>query len=287
VSARFGDHAFIALQRLLPQHALSRGIGWLARSRRPWIKRPFIHLFARAYDVDLTEAARQSLADYDSFNDFFTRELDSGARPIAGNHQTGICPADGVLSQAGTVREGRLLQAKGHGYSLATLLGSTEAARRHEGGVFATIYLAPADYHRVHLPVGGELERTCAIPGALFSVNATTEAHIEGLFARNERLVCHFTTDWGPVAVVLIGAMIVAGIQTAWAGPPSPYERVEETLHAGVRFERGAEIGRFLLASTVVVCMPPGAASLLPGLEAGERVRMGQALFRRCSSDHN
>jgi phosphatidylserine decarboxylase len=277
--SRLADHTFMALQRLLPQHALSRGVGMLASSRRSWIRSPFIRIFARAYDVDLSEARRTAFDDYETFNDFFTRELGTGVRPMVGGDDVAVCPADGAISQAGSILDGQLLQAKGHTYSLEALLGNAESARRHEGGAFATIYLAPRDYHRVHLPVAGSLRKTRTIPGALFSVNASTEANIEGLFARNERLVCHFDTDWGPMTVVLIGAMIVAGIETVWPGPASPYERIQETEHSSVNLGRGAEIGRFFLASTVVVCMPPGRAELAENLGPGHRVRMGQALF--------
>jgi len=280
-SGRLRDRSFIALQRLVPQHGLSRLLGKLADTKAGWVRRPLVHAFTRAYGVNLEEADRPSLHEYGSFNDFFTRELKPGARPLAGDGRTAICPADGVISQAGAIAAGRLLQAKGHSYSLEALLGESInlPGLDYEGGTFATVYLAPRDYHRVHLPVAGRLIRTRSIPGALFSVNATTEAHIEGLFSRNERLVCHFDTAAGAMAVVLVGAMIVAGIDTVWKGPASPYTRVEETWHDEQPFARGAEIGRFFLGSTVIVCMQPGHAGLAPGIVAGSRVRMGQALF--------
>lgn len=277
------DRAFIAAQRVLPQHALSRFVGMLAASSAPWIRTPFIHLFARAYDVDLTEAVAGSLDDFATFNDFFTRALKPDARPLAGDDATVVSPADGGLSQAGSITAGRLLQAKGTSYALAALLGDDPDfldARTFEGGQFATVYLAPRDYHRVHLPLAGRLVATRTIPGALYSVNATTEAHVEGLFSRNERLVCRFETGLGDMAVVLVGAMIVAGIQTVWPGPRSPYERLETTRHDRLAYARGAEIGRFLLASTVLVCLPPAPVSLASGLRPGSRLRMGQALFR-------
>lgn len=270
---------FVALQRLLPQHGLSRAVGVLAASQQKWLKRLQIRAFARLYQVDLAEAAQPAIDDYLSFNDFFTRSLKPGVRPLAGSDETtAVCPADGVISQAGSISQGRLLQAKGHDYSLDSLLG--ESSRSFDGGSFATIYLAPRDYHRVHLPVPGRLRRTRAIPGALFSVNATTEAQIDGLFARNERLVCYFDTTLGSMAVVLVGAMIVAGIETAWDGPASPYQTLQETRHELDRFNRGAEIGRFFLGSTVIVCLPPNSAELASGLTPGTPVRMGQALFR-------
>lgn len=269
--------AFAALQRLVPQHALSRAIGKLAAAEQTWVRKPFIHAFARAYDVSLEDAARGSLNDYASFNDFFTRELREEARPLAGDEQVAVCPADGSVSQAGTIERGQLLQAKGHSYALEALLG--ESGTTFDGGSFATIYLAPRDYHRVHLPIAGTLVRCLAIPGELYSVNALTEAHIDGLFARNERLVCHFQTAAGPMTLVLVGAMIVAGIDTAWGGPISPYQRLEAFSYESLPFSRGAEIGRFFLGSTVIVCLPRGVAQLASGIRHGARVKMGQALF--------
>lgn len=266
--------AFIALQRLLPQHALSRAVGRLAASERPWIKRPFIHGFARAYSVSLADAARSNLDDFASFNDFFTRELRPGARPLSPNADDILCPADGTVSQAGTIHNGRLLQAKGRSYSLESLLGTSDTS--FFGGCFVTVYLAPSNYHRVHVPLAGTLRQTTAIPGELFSVNAVTEAGVESLFARNERLVCHFDTDHGEVAVVLVGALIVASIATVWSGPTSPYTRLERTQHQR-HFDRGDEIGQFLLGSTVIVCFQPGRAHL-DALAPGQSVQMGQRL---------
>ena len=276
--ARGSSRLFVALQKLAPQHALSRAFGMLADSHSRWLKNLLIRTFARVYEVNLAEAARPSCHDYVSFNDFFTRELKPDARPLAGiDATTVVCPADGVISQAGTIEQGRLLQAKGHSYSLDALLG--ESGEAFNGGVFATIYLAPKDYHRVHLPASGRLSRTRTIPGTLFSVNARTEAHIEGLFARNERLVCFFETSFGPMAMVLVGAMIVAGIDTVWPGPASPYQAVLETSHDQEPLPRGAEIGRFFLGSTVIVCLPPGFAALDTGSTPDAPVKMGQALM--------
>ena len=255
----------------------------MADCRVRWFRKLLIAAFARVYRVDLDEAAAADLDEFATFNEFFTRPLKTGARPLAGGEETAICPADGAISQAGHIDSGRLLQAKGHAYSLEALLGGDGEflkADTFEGGTFATIYLAPRDYHRVHLPLAGSLLASRAVPGALYSVNATTEAHIEGLFARNERLICHFETAIGPMAVVLVGAMIVAGIETVWEGPSSPYSRLETTHHGGMAFRRGAEIGRFFLGSTVIVCLPPGRAQLSAGMEPGTPVRMGQALFR-------
>jgi phosphatidylserine decarboxylase len=271
------DELFAMLQRLLPQHGVSRLAGRLANSRAQWIRRPFVHGFARLYDVDMSEAERPSLDDYATFNDFFTRALKPGARPIDPDPGTLVCPADGVISQAGPLQRDLLLQAKGNSYSLRALAGaSTES---FHGGSFVTIYLAPRDYHRVHLPATGTLTETTAIPGALFSVNARTEAAVSDLFCRNERLVCRFDTAHGNMLVILVGAMIVASIDTVWGGPASPYRR-ERRDTWNRRYERGSEIGRFFLGSTVIVCCEPGRLLLDASARRGQTVRMGQRLGR-------
>jgi phosphatidylserine decarboxylase len=266
---------FAGLQRLLPHHALSRAVGHVARSERPWVRRPLIHAFARLYRVDIGEAERGNLDDYLSFNDFFTRALRSGARPLDPDPSALLCPVDGTVSQAGGIRADRLLQAKGHSYTLRSLAGRD--CPELENGTFVTVYLAPGDYHRIHLPAAGRLLATTAIPGALFSVNARTEAAVTDLFCRNERLACWFETDFGPMLVVLVGALIVASIETVWGDVASPYRR-EQHRHWNLRFPRGAEIGRFLLGSTVIVCCPPGTVTLRRDLVHGRAVQMGEGL---------
>jgi phosphatidylserine decarboxylase len=266
---------FTALQRALPHHALSRLTGALAKSEQNWIRRPFIHGFARAYGIDLAEAERHHFDDYRCFNDFFTRALRPGARPLDPDPHAIVCPADGMVSQAGRIEAGRLLQAKGTHYSLRSLIGRD--APRYLNGSFATVYLAPRDYHRVHLPFAGRLVHTTAIPGQLFSVNARTVAGITDLFCRNERLVCEFETERGGMLVILVGAMIVASIETVWGGTPSPYA-VQREERWDLTFPRGAEIGRFLLGSTVIVCLEPGAMTLDHDVVAGLSVRMGQRI---------
>ncbi|MCZ6616911.1 MAG: archaetidylserine decarboxylase [Gammaproteobacteria bacterium] len=266
---------FAALQRLLPQHGLSRLVGRFACSQTPWIRRTFIQTFAAAYGVDLREAARSSPDDYNSFNDFFTRELRSDARPITTDPLAVSCPADGSISQIGPITHDKLMQAKGTSYSLRSLTGAD--LPQFNGGTFATVYLAPKDYHRVHLPIGARLIRTTAIPGGLFSVNAKTEASISDLFCRNERLVCHFESGHGDMLVVLVGALIVASIETVWSGPRSPYQSLTVTDYA-LRFERGSEIGRFLLGSTVIVCFESGRVELDGSLRRGSKVRVGQLM---------
>ncbi len=268
--------AFVALQRLLPQHGLSRFVGALASSELGVIKTPFIRAFACAYGVNMAEAEREDLASYRSFNDFFTRELKADARPLAAESNAIICPADGAVSQLGTIESGRLMQAKGIDYRFETLAAEA-ASPCFEGGAFITIYLSPSDYHRVHMPADGRLKRTVAIPGELFSVNSHTEGEVEGLFARNERLVCEFDTPHGRMLSIMVGAMIVASIETVWGGPASPYRLQDEQTH-DVALERGAEMGRFLLGSTVILCFEKDHAVLRDDLEPGSTVRMGESL---------
>lgn len=277
---------FARLQRALPQHPLSRLTGTLARSRAPWIRRPFIHGFARAYGVDLGEAQRPGLDDYASFNDFFTRALRADARPVDADPSSLVSPADGTISQIGRLDRDRLLQAKGTQYRLGALLDAGRVgsdgkvvpdATSFHGGTFATIYLAPRDYHRVHAPAAGTLLESTAIPGSLFSVNSRTESAITDLFCRNERLVCRLQTRFGNMLVVLVGALIVASIATPWDGPRSPYRRREQRQHHEL-LDKGQELGRFLLGSTVIVCCEPGRLTWDADLRPGMAVRMGQRL---------
>lgn len=267
--------AFIALQRALPQHALSRFGGQVAASERRWLAQPIIRTFMRVYNVDLAEAERSQAEDYRSFNDFFTRSLRKEARPMPGDERSIACPADGTVSEAGGIEENRLLQAKGFHYSADALIGGGPLTGAFTNGSFATIYLAPSNYHRVHMPLAGRLVRSRAIPGELFSVNATTAGNVESLFARNERLVCEFEADFGPFVVVLVGALIVASIEAVFDAPESPYREQVEREH-DVGFERGEELGRFLLGSTAIVLLPKGAGEFEAA--AGENVRMGQAI---------
>ena len=267
---------FVSLQKLLPQHLLSRSAGAFAASEQPWICGPFIRTFAKAYGVHMAEAERPELSDYRSFNDFFTRALQPAARPIAEGHHVLACPADGAVSQAGIIENGKLLQAKGIRYSFAAL-ADTCAGPEFEGGAFLTVYLSPKDYHRVHIPAAGRLTRTVTIPGALFSVNGATEGEVEGLFGRNERLVAEFETGFGKMLVIMVGALIVASIETVWDSPSSPYQ-VKASFAHDLALEKGAEMGRFLLGSTVILAFEKGAVVLDPKLQSGTTVRMGQAI---------
>ena len=267
--------AFVQLQRLLPQHALSRVLGRLANSSL--LSRPLIHAFSAAYGVNLQEAERRTIDEYRTFNDFFTRSLAPWARPLAEDGGALVSPVDGAISQIGTINDGRLLQAKGIRYPLNSLLLDSRADRVFDGGWFATIYLAPSDYHRVHSPLDGALVRCVAVPGELFSVNAKTEAGVDRLFCRNERLVMHFKTAVGPMVLVMVGALIVASIETVFDAPKSPYRKEEIATHDR-QFARGDEIGRFLLGSTVILVLPQGAIRADRKLAIGYRVRMGESL---------
>lgn len=278
---------FIILQHLLPQHLLSRLVGRLAECRSPWLKNILISQFIRQYKVNMEEAAADSPQDYANFNDFFTRALRDGARPIDDKAETLCCPADGDISQLGRIHDGRIFQAKGQDYSLNTLLGGDEAlSETFRDGSFATIYLSPRDYHRVHMPITGTLRSMTYIPGKLFSVNTTTAESVRSLFARNERAVCIFDTEAGPMAMILVGAMIVAGIETVWAGQVAPPPReittrqYQETEAAPV-LQKGEEMGRFKLGSTVILLFGKDQVDWLEQYEALTPTRLGEALARR------
>ena len=279
--------AFIALQHIVPQHALSRLAGRLAASRQPWLRDQLIRRFVAAFDVDLSEAAR-GIGEFTSFNDFFTRELNPGARPLADSDAFILSPADGAVSQLGPISGGRIIQAKGRDYSVAEILACSSAeAARFEGGRFMTIYLSPKDYHRVHMPTGGTLTATSYIPGDLFSVNVATAGGVDRLFARNERMSCRFDGPDGHFVSVMVGAMIVAGIDTVWPNTFRTHDAApvhEDFRSAPHTFAAGDEMGRFYLGSTVVLLFEPGRVEWLDGFKPGDTLRMGQAIARRLSA---
>ena len=272
----------VLIQQLLPQRLLGRLVYRLARCSWGWVSRPLIGWFARRYAVDLEEAERSHLESYTSLNDFFTRRLKAEARPISGNERTLISPVDGFLTQFGTVDGGEMIQAKGLRYRLEELLGEPpDRVAAFVAGSYATLYLAPHQYHRVHLPLAGTVQRTRYIPGKRYSVNNATAAALPRLFCRNERVVCWFETTVGPMAVVLVGALNVSSISTAWLGEiSSGSARVwqDATVLSEWKFGRGDEIAKFNLGSTVVLVLPPKKATWRPELARGQAVRMGQAL---------
>ena len=270
---------------------MSRIVGALARARQPrWLVSRVIRRFVAHYDVNLQEAQSTRVEDYISFNGFFTRALAPGVRPLSDADL--VCPADGRVSQCGGIRGGHIFQAKGRHFSARELLGGdSRRAALFNDGAFATIYLSPRDYHRVHMPMAGRLTATCYIPGRLFSVNAATADGVDRLFARNERLVCYFEGPKGPFAMVLVGAMIVAGIETAWAGQVAPAPRHPvtcdfDTLPAPVRLERGEEMGRFMLGSTVIVLLPKAASvTFNHRFVPGAATRLGEGMADYASHD--
>lgn len=279
---------FILVQHLLPHHLFSRLVGWFM-GHRLW-KNWLIAIFARRYGVDFSEAEREHPEDYTSFNDFFTRRLKAGARPLPDDPGVIINPADGAISQLGLIdgADGQqIFQAKGHAYSCQSLLAcAAKETEKFRNGFFATVYLSPKDYHRVHMPFTGKLRSMTYVPGSLYSVNPTTTAAISGLFARNERVVCQFETEIGPMAVVLVGAMIVASIETSWAGQICPgrgtrgVERIDYNDARQVKLKTGDELGLFKTGSTVIVLFSENAIQAEQALSAGSIVRMGQALAK-------
>ncbi len=280
-----GARLFVGLQCLLPQHALSNAMFWLTQRRWPVVVHGVVRLYARLFRVDLSEAAEPDPLVYASFNAFFTRALKPGARPWPTATDAIGCPVDGRVSQAGLIDGDRLIQAKGHDYPLAALLGGNhDLAARFRGGLFATLYLSPRDYHRIHLPLAGRLSATIQVPGRLFSVNPTTVARVPGLFARNERVICLFETSVGAMAVILVGAIFVGSIETVWGGRLTPPRAravsVREAGADGPRLERGDELGRFNMGSTVILLFPAGAARWEPSLTSGAVVRCGERIGR-------
>ena len=271
-------NVFTTLQQFVPQQKISKAAGRLAASRHPWVKRAFIRSFAKAYDVSLDEYERQSLNAYESFNDFFTRELQDDARAIDTTINGIVSPADGMISQLGQINDQKLLQAKGRDYDIGQLLADSSDGDYFADGSFATVYLAPSNYHRVHMPFDGTLTKTRYVPGTLFSVNNTTAANVPDLFARNERLVCLFDTAYGKAAVVMVGAMIVAGIETVATGKISRTDDIQEADH-DMNFKKGDELGRFYLGSTAIVVMPKAAKTdWQAAMKHGSTVQMGQLL---------
>ncbi|MCL6271966.1 archaetidylserine decarboxylase [Sansalvadorimonas sp. 2012CJ34-2] len=278
------DQLFIALQHITPHHLLSRLIGIVAECPWPSIKNPLTNWFVKQYNVNMSEAVEENPEAYNCFNDFFTRPLKEGMRPLPEDKNTVVCPADGAISQLGDIKYGQIYQAKGHEFSLTELLGGDhELAAEFQDGKFATVYLSPSDYHRVHMPFGGTLRKMIHVPGRLFSVNQTTAENVPRLFAHNERAVCIFDTEKGPMAVILVGAMIVASIETVWAGLVTPHKRKVQTFdytpegRKDIRLERGEEMGRFKLGSTAIVLFGKDQVEWAEELAAETPVQMGHA----------
>ena len=274
------------LTYVLPHRLLSSIARRLAYSDNPRISHWLIDTVTRKFGVNLAEAAHPDPRAYPTFNAFFTRALKPGARLPDPDPGVLLMPADGRISQCGPIRDGEIFQAKGQSFTATELLGGDEAAAApFRDGVYATVYLSPKDYHRVHMPWAGRLRETVHVPGRLFSVGPDAVRNVPRLFARNERLVCHFDTEFGPMAMVMVGALLVSGVETVWSGVEIPRygDRVshKDFRDRDITLERFAEMARFNYGSTVIVLLPPGVATLDPGLAAETAVRLGQALARR------
>ena len=278
------DGLAVLLQYLLPKQALTALAGRLARAEAGRLTTRVIRGFVSRYKVDMAEAANPAIDSYKSFNEFFTRPLRAGARPLADADL--LCPVDGAISQFGPIERDQIFQAKGHRYSTTALLGGDRAlATRFENGAFATLYLSPRDYHRIHMPCDGRLMRMIYIPGALFSVNPTTARGVPGLFARNERVVCVFDSAFGPFVLTLVGATIVGSMATVWHGivnPPRPGQLREWRYDSQqIVLKKGEELGRFMLGSTVVLLFTKGSIELNSHWSPARPVRMGEAMGMR------
>ncbi|MGI2025732.1 archaetidylserine decarboxylase [Endozoicomonas acroporae] len=270
------------LQRLLPHQLINYLAHSLAEKRWPWLKNQLISEFTARNNIDLSEALHENPDNYQNFNDFFTRALKKGARPLPEDPDLIISPVDGTISQMGAVDNGRIFQAKRHDYSLSALFaGDNQLASRFKHGLFMTIYLSPGDYHRVHMPTRGTLRQMIYVPGSLYSVNAATARDIQGLYARNERVINIFATDYGEMAVIMVGAMVVGSMETVWAGSVKPASRQitsQNYINRPVHLERGDEMGRFKLGSTVIVLFASAEVGWLEHHQPDNKIKMGTAI---------
>lgn len=271
---------FIALQYLLPQHLLSNLVGRLANLKIVWIKNRLIERYINHYHVDLSIAKQQSIDDYASLNDFFIRELAPNARPINRAPDAFVSPVDGAIASMGKLRLKQILQAKNFNYDLDSLLGNDKQfGNSFINGDYATLYLAPKDYHRIHMPIAGKLLKTIYVPGKLFSVNITTANHIPNLYARNERLICFFKTDIGTIAIILVGAIIVGSMQTVWMDAPIKSSTIKATTALDdIHLNKGDELGHFKMGSTVILLLPPNSINWLDQFALNDSVKVGQQL---------
>lgn len=281
--ASTADRLKAAAQYFLPQHAISRSVHWLTRIQQPGIKNWMVRGFIRRFAVDMTEAAQPDPTAYPSFNAFFTRALRADARPVSGATDAVACPVDGTVSQAGLIESGRIFQAKGRSFTAQELLGGdAELAMHFDGGAFTTLYLSPRDYHRIHMPLDGTLTRMMHVPGQLFSVNPPTTRAVPRLFARNERVAAIFESVAGPMAVIMVGALNVGSIETVWAGEVTPPRgrtlRNWNYSERKISLEKGAELGRFNMGSTVILLFAANRVRWAPELASDRSVRMGQRI---------
>ncbi len=276
------ERILAGFQYILPQHFLSRIVYALMRSEIKWVKNLLIHLISRMAGINYSEALSPDPADYVSFNAWFTRALKPGVRAFDPDLNAFLSPCDGKISETGSLQENRILQAKGRDYSLQDLLANDLVCEQLTGGYFSTIYLSPKDYHRIHMPLSGRLQRMIHVPGRLFSVAPYTVRQVPRLFARNERVISIFETDSGPLVMVLVGAMLVSSTETVWAGEVTPAKSKEVTVKdypdEEITLAKGDEMGRFNMGSTVILLMPRGAVKRLENLGTGDAVKVGQKL---------
>lgn len=266
-------------QHVLPKHLLTKIVGKLANVHTPWLKNFLIDSFIKIYGIDMTIAVIENPHDYPTFNSFFTRQLKSQLRPIATEPGAILSPVDGTVTQFGTIQKNQLLQAKKHYYDLETLLGNTTIANDFFEGTFATFYLAPYDYHRVHMPLSGELAKAIYVPGKLYSVNPASRESIPYLYTRNERLITLFNTETGPLALIFVASMIVGGIKTTWMDKPfRSYKNEEVSIPKNFRLQAGDELGYFCMGSTVILLFPDSKSHWLPTLKANHAVKYGEVI---------
>jgi phosphatidylserine decarboxylase len=277
LTSQLKKRLFLQAQRVVPQHQLSRVVGKVAASENPIVKNIVIQAFKSKYDIDLSIAEQNNPLQYKSFNEFFTRALKQGVRQIDSDSRSIVSPADGTISQIGQITDGEVFQAKGQSFSVEQLVGDPQLAAPFKQGQFATVYLSPRDYHRVHMPFAGTLTETLYVPGELFSVNQVTAENVPNLFARNERMVCLFDTEIGRMAVVLVGAMIVAGIETVATGKVKPNGRLDLQQHH-LELQKGDELGRFYLGSTAIILFEPNTMAWDQQFKAESVVVMGERL---------
>ena len=277
LTSQLKKRLFLQAQRVVPQHQLSRVVGKVAASENPIVKNIVIQAFKSKYDIDLSIAEQNNPLQYKSFNEFFTRALKQGVRQIDSDSRSIVSPADGAISQIGQITDGEVFQAKGQSFSVEQLVGDPQLAAPFKQGQFATVYLSPRDYHRVHMPFAGTLTETLYVPGELFSVNQVTAENVPNLFARNERMVCLFGTEIGRMAVVLVGAMIVAGIETVATGKVKPNGRLDLQQHH-LELQKGDELGRFYLGSTAIILFEPNTMAWDQQFKAESVVVMGERL---------
>jgi phosphatidylserine decarboxylase len=278
------DRTAVWPQYLFPKQALTSFAGWVSSHERGWVTTEIIRRFVARYGVNMGEALNPDIASYATFNDFFTRALSPGARPIAPADL--VSPVDGAISQFGAIERDQIFQAKGHSYTTTAVVGGdAQLAAQYEHGSFATLYLSPRDYHRIHMPCDGQLTRMIYVPGDLFSVNPVTARGVLGLFARNERVVCVFESERGPFLLILVGATIVGSMATVWHGVVNPPrgKQVREWTYpneptSAIRLKKGEEMGRFLLGSTVVMLFPKGPLNFNSEWTPGRSIRLGEAM---------